>query len=77
MITTESFRLLNLPLKMTFILTLEMTFILTLKMIIILTLKMILILTEYLEVMAAGEAATWPFISRIKAHCYVEMTLDK
>ena len=69
MITTESFRLVNLPLKMTFILTLEMTF--------ILTLKMIIILTEYLEVMAAGEAATWPFISRIKAHCYVEMTLDK
>ena len=33
--------------------------------------------SEYLEVIAAGEAATWPFISRIKAHCYVEMTLDK
>ena len=66
-----------LTLKMIILLTLKMILILTLKMIIILTLKMILILTEYLEVMAAGEAATWPFISRIKAHCYVEMTLDK
>lgn len=32
---------------------------------------------EYLEVIAAGEAATWPFFSRIKAHCHVEMTLDR
>jgi hypothetical protein len=24
-----------------------------------------------------AEAATWPYISRIRAHCYVEMTLDK
>ena len=27
--------------------------------------------------MDVAEAATWPYISRIRAHCYVEMTLDK
>lgn len=32
---------------------------------------------EYSSVVAYAEANTWPFISRIKAHCMVEMTLDK
>ena len=33
--------------------------------------------SEYLEVLDAAQANTWPFISRIRAHCLVEMTLDK
>ena len=32
---------------------------------------------EYNSVVAHAESNTWPFISRIKAHCMVEMTLDK
>lgn len=32
---------------------------------------------EYLEVLDAAQANTWPFVSRIRAHCLVEMTLDK
>jgi len=32
---------------------------------------------EYHRLVAVGEANTWPFISRIRAHCQVEMTLDK
>ena len=32
---------------------------------------------EYIAAVDAGEAATWPYISRVRAHCYVEMTLDK
>eukprot|EP01034_Spumella_vulgaris_P028708 gene28708-35615_t len=32
---------------------------------------------EYLEVLDAAQANTWPSISRIRAHCLVEMTLDK
>ena len=32
---------------------------------------------EYSSVVAHAETNTWPFISRIKAHCMVEMTLDK
>lgn len=32
---------------------------------------------EYLEVLDAAQANTWPFIPRIRAHCLVEMTLDK
>jgi TAG lipase/steryl ester hydrolase/phospholipase A2/LPA acyltransferase len=33
--------------------------------------------TEYSDAMDAGEAATWPSICRIRAHCHVEMTLDQ
>jgi hypothetical protein len=32
---------------------------------------------EYWEVMGAAEASTYPYISRIKAHCMVETILDK
>jgi hypothetical protein len=32
---------------------------------------------EYLEVLDAAQANTWPHIPRIRAHCLVEMTLDK
>ena len=31
---------------------------------------------EYLDVMHAAEANTWPHIPRIRAHCIIEMTLD-
>lgn len=34
-------------------------------------------IAEYRRVVAVAEANTWPFISRIRAHCQVEMTLDK
>lgn len=30
-----------------------------------------------MEVFRVGEANTWPSISRIRAHCLIEMTLDK
>eukprot|EP00981_Chlorochromonas_danica_P005504 scaffold1116_cov180-Ochromonas_danica.AAC.4 len=32
---------------------------------------------ELVEVFRVGEANTWPSISRIRAHCLIEMTLDK
>lgn len=32
---------------------------------------------EYWEVVGAAEASTYPYISRIKAHCMVETILDK
>ena len=32
---------------------------------------------EYMEVVSAGERNTWPSIPRIRAHCLVEITLDK
>lgn len=32
---------------------------------------------EYLDLIGAAEANTWPFISRIRSHCLVEKTLDK
>lgn len=32
---------------------------------------------EFFDVLHAAEANTWPAISRIKAHCLIEMTLDK
>ena len=31
---------------------------------------------EFIEVVRASEAATWPNIARIRAHCLVEITLD-
>lgn len=34
-------------------------------------------LDEYMEVVAAAERHTWPSIPRIRAHCLVEISLDK
>lgn len=32
---------------------------------------------EFFEVLSAAEKNTWPSIGRIRAHCLIEMTLDK
>ena len=32
---------------------------------------------EYAEIVDVGQRNTWPFIARIRAHCGVEMALDK
>lgn len=32
---------------------------------------------EFIDIIAYGEAAMWPYIARIKANCMVEITLDK
>jgi hypothetical protein len=32
---------------------------------------------EYAEIVNVGQRNTWPFVARIRAHCGVEMTLDR